>query len=310
MQLELLNEQGQATAKVDAPDTVFARDYNEALVHQIVVAYQANARQGTRAQKDRGSVKHSTKKPFRQKGTGRARAGMTSSPLWRGGGRIFPNTPDENFSHKVNKKMYRAGMASILSQLARDGRLAVVDSLAVAAPKTKLLAQKFKAMGLDSVLVIADTVDENLALASRNLANVLVVEPRYADPLSLVFYKKVLVTKGAIGWSRRSSRERLPLPIHVSRANPQRSSGAAQLGTADRAGAPGRTRAPAADGVAAGRHELRIRRREPRAIRMLVDHGNSHADELLDDALLVRDLLLESLDVRLRDRLGLDASGL
>ncbi len=203
MQLEVLNEQGQATAKVDAPDTVFARAYNEALVHQIVVAYQANARQGTRAQKDRGTVKHSTKKPFRQKGTGRARAGMTSSPLWRGGGRIFPNSPDENFSHKVNKKMYRAGMAAILSQLARDGRLAVVDSIGVEAPKTKLLAQKFKAMGLgtdhgNSVMVIADQVDENLLLASRNLANALVVEPRYVDPLSLVFYKKVLLTKGAI----------------------------------------------------------------------------------------------------------------
>jgi large subunit ribosomal protein L4 len=203
MQLELLNEQGQATAKVDAPDTVFARDYNEALVHQIVVAYQANARQGTRAQKDRGEVSHTTKKPFRQKGTGNARAGMSSSPLWRGGGRIFPNRPDENFAHKVNKKMYRAGMASILSQLARDGRLAVVDSLAVDAPKTKLLAEKFKAMGLgtghaNSVLVIADQIDENLHLASRNLPNVLVVEPRYADPLSLVYYKKVLVTKGAI----------------------------------------------------------------------------------------------------------------
>jgi large subunit ribosomal protein L4 len=198
MQLELLNDQGQATAKVDAPDTVFARDYNEALIHQIVVAFQANARQGTRAQKDRGTVKHSTKKPWRQKGTGRARSGMTSSPLWRGGGRIFPNTPNEDFSHKVNKKMYRAGMASILSQLARDGRLAVVDSLTVDAPKTKLLAAKFKAMGLDSVMVIADAVDENLALASRNLVNVLVVEPRHADPLSLVFYKKVLVTKGAI----------------------------------------------------------------------------------------------------------------
>jgi len=199
MQLELLNEQGQATAKVDAPDTVFARDYNEALVHQIVVAYQANARSGTRAQLTRATVKHSTKKPFRQKGTGRARAGMTSSPIWRGGGRTFPNSPDENFSHKVNKKMYRAGMAAILSQLARDGRLAVVDSIGVEAPKTKLLAAKFKAMGLESVLVIADAVDDNLALASRNLANVLVVEPRHADPLSLVFYKKVLLTKGAIG---------------------------------------------------------------------------------------------------------------
>ncbi len=198
MQIELLNDQGQATAKVDVPDTVFARDYNEALVHQMVVAFQANARQGTRAQLDRGEVHHSTKKPFRQKGTGRARAGMTSSPLWRGGGRIFPNRPDENFTQKINKKMYRAGMASILSKLARDGRLAVVDSISVDSPKTKLLAQKLKAMGLESVMVIADHVDENLLLASRNLANVLIVEPRYADPLSLVFYKKILVTKGAI----------------------------------------------------------------------------------------------------------------
>jgi len=198
MQLELLNDQGQATSKFDAPDTVFARDYNEALVHQVVVAYQANARQGTRAQKNREAVKHSTKKPWRQKGTGRARAGSTSSPLWRGGGRTFPNMADENFSHKVNKKMYRAGMAAILSQLARYGRLAVVDSISIEAPKTKLLAAKFKAMGLESVLVIADNVDENLALASRNLANVLVIEPRYAYPLSLVFYKKVLVTKAAI----------------------------------------------------------------------------------------------------------------
>ena len=198
MQLELLNEQGQATSKVDAPDTVFARDYNEALVHQVVVAFQANARAGTRAQKNRETVTHSTKKPWRQKGTGRARAGMTSSPIWRGGGRAFPNSPDENFTQKVNKKMYRAGMAAILSQLVRDGRLAVVDSLEVDAPKTKLLAQKFKAMGLDSVMVISDSIDDKLALASRNLPNVLVTEPRYADPLSLVFYKKVLVTKGAI----------------------------------------------------------------------------------------------------------------
>ncbi len=198
MQLELLNDQGQATSKVEAPDTVFARDYNEALVHQVVVAFQANARQGTRAQLTRAEVKHSTKKPFRQKGTGRARAGMTSSPLWRGGGRIFLNRPDENFSQKINKKMYRAGMASILSQLVRDGRLAVVDSLAIDAPKTKLLAAKFKAMGLESVMVIVDSIDDNLALASRNLPNVLVVEPRYADPLSLVHYKKVLVTKAAI----------------------------------------------------------------------------------------------------------------
>lgn len=199
MQIELLNEQGQSSATVDAPDAVFARDYNENLVHQIVVAYQANARQGTRAQKDRQQVKHSTRKPFKQKGTSNARAGMTSSPLWRGGGRIFPNSPEENFSQKINKKMYRAGMSVILSQLVRDGRLAVVDSMQVDSPKTKELAARFKAMNLQSVMVIAEEVDDNLYLASRNLAHVLVVEPRYVDPLSLVHYRKVLVTKGALG---------------------------------------------------------------------------------------------------------------
>ena len=198
MQIELLNDQGQAASKFDAPETLFGRDYNEDLIHQIVVAYQANARQGTRAQKDREQVKHSTKKPFKQKGTGRARAGMTSSPIWRGGGRVFPNMPDENFTQKINKKMYRAGMASIFSQLAREGRLAVVESLKVESPKTKLLAAKFKAMNLQSVLVISDEVDDNLYLASRNLPNVMVVEPRYADPLSLVHYRKVLVTKAAM----------------------------------------------------------------------------------------------------------------
>ncbi len=198
MELKLLNENGQEGAAVNASDVVFGRDYNEALIHQVVVAYQANARQGNRAQKDREQVKHTTKKPWRQKGTGRARAGMSSSPLWRGGGRIFPNSPEENFSHKVNKKMYRAGLRSIFSQLAREGRLSVVEHLSLEAPKTKLLADKFKAMGLESVLVITDTVDENLYLASRNLPHVAVVEPRYADPLSLIYFKKVLVTKAAV----------------------------------------------------------------------------------------------------------------
>ncbi|MCL6467890.1 MAG: 50S ribosomal protein L4, partial [Ralstonia sp.] len=198
MELKLLQDNGQLGAGVAASPEVFGRDYNEALVHQVVVAYQANARSGNRKQKDREEVKHTTKKPWRQKGTGRARAGMSSSPLWRGGGRIFPNSPEENFSQKVNKKMYRAGMRSIYSQLAREGRINVVDSLSVDAPKTKLLADKFRAMGLDSVLVITDNLDENLFLASRNLAHVLVVEPRHADPLSLVHYKKVLVTKAAV----------------------------------------------------------------------------------------------------------------
>ena len=199
MQLELLNEQGQTAAQIDAPETVFGRAYNEDLIHQLVTAYRANGRQGTRAQKDRQQVKHSTKKPFKQKGTGNARAGMTSSPLWRGGGRIFPNLPEENFTQKINKKMYRAGMSAIFSQLAREGRLVVVESLKVDSPKTKVLADKFKAMNLQSsVMVIAEEVDENLYLASRNLKNVFVVEPRYADPVSLIQFKKVLVTKGAI----------------------------------------------------------------------------------------------------------------
>jgi len=198
MELNLLNDLGQPSAKVEAADTIFARDFNEPLVHQVVVAYQANARSANRKQKDRSEVKHSTKKPWRQKGTGRARAGMTSSPIWRGGGVTFPNSPDENFSHKVNRKMYRAGMRSILSQLARDDRLAVIESLSVDAPKTKLLAQKLKAMGLESVLLITDALDENLLLASRNLTNVLVVEPKNADPVSLVHFKKVLITKPAL----------------------------------------------------------------------------------------------------------------
>lgn len=198
MELKLINEQGQSAATLSASDALFGRDFNEALIHQVVVAYQANARSGNRAQKDREQVHHTTKKPFRQKGTGRARAGMTSSPLWRGGGRIFPNSPEENFSQKLNRKMYRAGVAAILSQLAREDRLAVVENFAVDAPKTKLVAQKLKGMGLDSVLVITDNLDDNLLLASRNLPNVLVVEAQQADPVSLVRFPKVLMTKGAV----------------------------------------------------------------------------------------------------------------
>ncbi len=198
MELKLINEQGQSAATLNASDALFARDYNEALVHQLVVAYQANARSGNRAQKDREQVKHSTKKPFRQKGTGRARAGMTSSPLWRGGGRIFPNSPEENFSQKVNRKMYRAGMAAILSQLAREDRLVVVDDMRIDTPKTQQFARKLKGMGLDSVLVVTDALDENLYLASRNLPRVLVLEVAETDPLSLIRFPKVLLTKSAV----------------------------------------------------------------------------------------------------------------
>jgi len=198
MDLKVINDKGESLAPVAASEALFGRDFNEALVHQVVVAYQANGRAGTRAQKDRGNVRHTTKKPWRQKGTGRARAGMTSSPLWRGGGKIFPSSPDENFSHKVNRKMYRAGMASILSQLVREGRLSVVDGLSVDQPKTKLLSQKLRAMGLDEVLIITEGPDENLYLSSRNLPNVLVLEARHADPVSLVRFSRVLLTKGAV----------------------------------------------------------------------------------------------------------------
>jgi len=198
MELKIFNDQGKPTATFAAPATLFGRDYNEALVHQIVVAYQANARQGTRAQKDRTEVAHTTHKPWRQKGTGRARAGMSSSPLWRGGGKAFPNSPDENFTQKVNRKMFRAGICSILSKLAREDRLVVMDDLSVEAPRTKLLAQKLKTMGLESVLIITDSIDENLYLAARNLKHVMVVETRHADPVSMIHYKKVVLTRTAI----------------------------------------------------------------------------------------------------------------
>ncbi len=198
MELKLINDKGVANGTVDASADLFGRDFNENLVHQVVTAYQANARSGNRAQKGRSDIQKSTKKPWRQKGTGRARAGMASSPLWRGGGKIFPNSPDENFSHKVNKKMYRAGMAAILSQLVRENRLTVIDNISLDSPKTKALSLKLKSMGLENVLIITDNLDENLLLSSRNLQNVLVLEAKHADPVSLVRFPSVVLTKGAV----------------------------------------------------------------------------------------------------------------
>jgi large subunit ribosomal protein L4 len=199
MELKVINDNGSA-ASMSASDDLFGREYNEALVHQLVVAYQANARSANSKQKGRSEIAKSTRKPFAQKGGGRARAGMASSPLWRGGGKIFPNTPDQNYTQKINRKMYRAGMASILSQLAREGRLTVVDSLTVDAPKTKLLAQKIKGLGLTAnrVLIITDNLDENLYLSSRNLPNVLVLEAHQTDPVSLVRFSSVVVTRNAV----------------------------------------------------------------------------------------------------------------
>lgn len=199
MDLKLLSGNGQKTETVAASDALFAREYNEALIHQVVVAYQANARQGTRAQKSRGEINKSHKKPWAQKGTGRARAGQANSPLWRGGGKIFPSSPDENFSHKVNRKMYRAGLASILSQLVREDRLSVIDAIALDGPKTKGFAKKIREFGLTgTVLVVTDKLDQNTLLSSRNLPDVLVLETREIDPVSLVRFNNILVTRGAV----------------------------------------------------------------------------------------------------------------
>lgn len=198
MELKLIDDKGQSAASVSASDTLFGREYNEALIHQVVTAYLANARSGNRAQKGRSDVAKSTRKPWRQKGTGRARAGMASSPLWRGGGKTFPNSPAENFSHKVNRKMYRAGIGAILSQLVRESRLSVVENFIVDAPKTKTLAGKLKDMGLNEVMIITDSVDENLYLSSRNLPLVKVMEAGQTDPVSLMRFANVLITRAAL----------------------------------------------------------------------------------------------------------------
>jgi large subunit ribosomal protein L4 len=200
MELKLKDKNGKAVKKgVTVSDDTFGREFNEALVHQVVVAYMANARTATRAQKGRDTVAHTTHKPYAQKGTGNARSGMSSSPIWRGGGRAFPNSPNENFSHKVNRKAYRAGMQTILSELVRQERLNVVEEFVVTTPKTKALAEKIKGMGYEgAVLVLTDGFDENLYLSSRNLTNVMVVEAQYADPVSLVRFPNVVATAGAV----------------------------------------------------------------------------------------------------------------
>ena len=194
-----ISNSGKPSATLSGSDSLFGREYNEALIHQLVTAYQANARSGNRAQKGRADINKSHKKPWAQKGTGRARAGQANSPLWRGGGKIFPSSPDENFSQKVNRKMFRAGIASILSQLVREDRLSVVDLIALDAPKTKLLAQKMKALGLSgTILVVVDALHDNVHLSSRNLQGVLVLETREVDPVSLVRFDHVLLTRASV----------------------------------------------------------------------------------------------------------------
>lgn len=200
MELKIINANGKSDGVLNASDTVFGRPYNEALVHQVVTAYQANARSGDRAQKGRSDVAKSTRKPWRQKGTGRARSGMASSPIWRGGGKVFPNSPDENFAQKTNRKMYRAAISVILSQLVREDRLSVIETLDVDQPKTKQLAAKMAQLGLDDapVLLITDEMSESLYLSSRNLSDLLVLETQQANPHSLLRFKQVLMTKAAV----------------------------------------------------------------------------------------------------------------
>ena len=200
MEFKILDNQGKLSKKtLTASDAIFGEDFNEALIHKLVVSYMSNARSGTRSQKTRAEVKHSTRKPYRQKGTGNARAGMTSSPVWRGGGRAFPNRTDENFIKKINKKAYRVGMKSILSELVRQDRLSIIEEFKVEAPKTKDFVAKMKSLGVtDRVLILVDAFDENLYLASRNLPHILVIEARYADPVSLVHFPKVIATAGSV----------------------------------------------------------------------------------------------------------------
>lgn len=193
MKIELIGNEDQKTASIIVSDELFMRNYNEALVHQVVTSYLSNARTATRAQKGRSDIAKSTRKPWRQKGTGRARAGMASSPIWRGGGKIFPNSSGENFRKKLNKKMYRAGISSILSQLIRDNRLHVIESFCVDSYKTKALLMKLENLGLSNVMIITDEIDNNLYLSSCNIPNVAVVEVNNIDPISLLKFKKHLL---------------------------------------------------------------------------------------------------------------------
>ena len=182
---------------VDASDSVFGAEYNEALIHQVVTAYLAGARSGTKAQKTRSAVSGGGAKPFRQKGTGRARAGTSRSPLWRGGGKIFAAQP-RSYAQKVNRKMYRGAVRSILSELVRQDRLSVVSELGLAAPKTKELVAKLDALKLKDVLILVDEHDEALLLAARNLPGVDVMTATEVDPVSMIAFEHVLATEAAI----------------------------------------------------------------------------------------------------------------
>ncbi len=187
----------QGTGSVDVAEAAFGVEFNEALVHQVVTAYLADARAGTKAQKNRAAARGGGAKPWRQKGTGRARAGTIRSPIWVGGGRTFAAKP-RNYSQKVNKKMYRAALRSVLSELVRQNRLVVVESLDLEAPKTKLLAAYLKGLGLNNVLILNEAFDEKIFLAARNLPNVGICDASSIDPVVLIRFEKVLITLPAL----------------------------------------------------------------------------------------------------------------
>lgn len=197
VKIPCISENG-AIEDLEVSESVFGRAYNEALVHQVVTSYLANARLGTRAQKDRSEVAGSMRKQWRQKGTGRARTGSAKNPLWRGGGKIFPNKPTENFKQKLNKKMYRAGMCAIFSELLRNNRLFALNEFQIEAPKTKLCLQKLKNYKLENVVIVTSEVDDNLYLASRNLPNIKVIEVDFIDPVSLLAYENVVITRDTV----------------------------------------------------------------------------------------------------------------
>lgn len=197
MELSIVAPGKSQAGTVEVSDQAFAREYNEDLVHQVVTAYMAGGRQGTKAQKNRAAVRGGGKKPWRQKGTGRARAGTIRSPIWVGGGRAFAASP-RSFEQKVNRKMYRAAMCSIVSELARQGRLVVVEGLSITEPKTKLLIAQLAELNTPKALLVTEDVDTNLYLAARNLINVDAVDVQAVDPVSLVGFEKVVITVAAL----------------------------------------------------------------------------------------------------------------
>ncbi len=199
MELRLISESNEGNgSSISVSDSLFNRDYNEALVHQVITTYLSNARKANSAQKGRSDIAKSNHKPWRQKGTGRARAGRASSPIWRGGGKTFPNTTEENYTKKLNKKMYRAGMSVILSQLVRDDRLVAINEFQIDTPRTKEMSSKLTGMDLKDVLIVTHDLNDNLYLSSRNIPFVSIIDVKNVDPVSLLRFEKTIVTTEGI----------------------------------------------------------------------------------------------------------------